>query len=506
MEKKYCEFLDEISADDLYEGLLGYGMFADKLPPVFTSKVFLDYCEAENPVFSNKDWHGYVTFSAMRNTNIPRLFGIPTPMKYERLCTTLKENWNNIKAHFHSQTDELTYRISRIHLRKMHDSNSLFEMNYKNWRVDGNPETDLLFSNHSASKYIVKADISTCFPSIYTHALPWAFVGRTVAKETRNDESLWYNKIDAACSSLKDGETHGLLIGPHTSNLLSEVILTCVDHKLYDLGYRYIRNIDDYECYADSYEGTQMFLRDLEETLREYDLPLNHKKTTIKQLPLAVTENWIHKLNGMLNSSKENLTFPEINAFLDLAVRLSTDVGDSAILKYAIKSLSGHSMTANARKYGAQRIMHLAILHPYLLQFMDEFVFAPFGVGVESIRVFADAVYAESKRVNNYEAICYAIYFSLKHGFQLEELDIDWVIKHGDCILLLLTWKYYLKLNYGNSRATQLKPLKAEAKKLKSTDMDRYWLFCYEVLSADNLHEEWKGLKRAGVSFIKTEL
>ena len=41
MEKKYCDFIDEISADDLYEGLLGYGMFANKLPPVFTSVPFL---------------------------------------------------------------------------------------------------------------------------------------------------------------------------------------------------------------------------------------------------------------------------------------------------------------------------------------------------------------------------------------------------------------------------------------------------------------------------------
>ena len=41
MEKKYCEFLEEITADELYEGLLGYGMFANKLPPVFTTEPFL---------------------------------------------------------------------------------------------------------------------------------------------------------------------------------------------------------------------------------------------------------------------------------------------------------------------------------------------------------------------------------------------------------------------------------------------------------------------------------
>ena len=53
MKKKYYEFMNELSSDELYEGLLGYGLFNDKLPPVLTSKVFSDYCQMANPVFGN---------------------------------------------------------------------------------------------------------------------------------------------------------------------------------------------------------------------------------------------------------------------------------------------------------------------------------------------------------------------------------------------------------------------------------------------------------------------
>lgn len=42
MDKMYTEFMDEISADELYEGLLAYGFFAEKLPPVFTAVNFLN--------------------------------------------------------------------------------------------------------------------------------------------------------------------------------------------------------------------------------------------------------------------------------------------------------------------------------------------------------------------------------------------------------------------------------------------------------------------------------
>lgn len=506
MEKKYAEFMDEITADELYEGLLGYGMFANKLPPVFTSVPFFDYCQANNPTF-DKERHDYVYYSSMRNVNIPRSFGVPTPMKYQRLCAVLRDNWEDLKQHFHQQTDHQKYRVSRIHLRKLFGKKELFEMNYKNWRIDGNPETGLLFlQRQGASKFIVKADISTCFPSIYSHALPWALVGKDVAKANCKNDSLWYNKIDIACYTLKNGETHGLLIGPYASNLLSEVILTVVDKKLYDLGYRYYRNIDDYECFVDSYEQAQCFLHELEEALREFDLPLNHKKTAILPLPVAMAEKWVHKLKSYLAIYKEIIDYNEVNAYLDLALSLATETGDSAVLNYAIKTLAGIKLTANAKKLAAQRIMHMSDVYPYLVKLMEDSVFAPFSVGPAEIKRYADALYYDAKSSHNYEALSYAVYFSLKHGFTLNELDINWVIERGDCVLLLMTWLYYLKLNHGNRRATDLRPLRKEAERLSDSNMDRYWLFCYEAIAMSNLKGDWKVLKRAGVSFIKDGL
>ena len=86
-------------------------------------------------------------------------------------------------------------------------------MNYDNWKMDGTPENDLLIRVSSAARYVVHTDISTFFPSIYTHSLPWAFVGKDIAKKERSSKK-WFNKIDAACQRVKHGETHGLLIGP----------------------------------------------------------------------------------------------------------------------------------------------------------------------------------------------------------------------------------------------------------------------------------------------------
>lgn len=504
MEKTYCNFMDEISGDELYEGLLAYGFFAEKLPPLFTAVPFYNY--GKELVF-NSEWHGFISFSSVRNTNIPRTMGIATPMKYQKLCRALYDNWDEIKEHFHTKTDGEEYRVSRIHLRKRKGTKSLFMMNYKDWRVDGNPETDLLITNSRTAKYLVQADISTCFPSIYTHSLIWALVGKQEAKVSRKDDNQWYNKLDKACSSMKNGETHGLLIGPHASNLLSEIILTSIDRVMYDKGYRYVRNIDDFDCYVESYEKAQIFLRDLEAALREYDLPLNHKKTKITELPIANAESWIHKLNGVqLIASYGKTSYKEISMYLDTAVSMAQKTGNSSALKYAIKSLCGQKITENGKKAAAKRLMHISVMYPYLLSLMEEYVFKPYEVDSEEIKKFSNAVYTESKRVNNYEGICYAIYFSLLHGFYLEELDTAWVIEQKDCILLCLTWVYYLKANHGNRHATEVKPLLNEAKRLVHDDMDRYWLFCYEALTPYYLTSEWKAMKQAGVSFLKEGL
>ena len=508
MIKKYSELMDEISADELYEGLLAYGFFADKLPPIFTSVPFFDYCKTLSIPFSS-EWQEYITFRAMRSINAPRLMGIPTPMKYQRLCAVIRDNWDKIRAHFHSQTDNQSYRISRIHIRKEYNEKRIFEMNYKNWRVDGNPESDLLINDKGTSRFLVKADISTCFPSIYTHSIPWALVGKEEAKRTIRC-TKWYNLIDQACFEMRNGETHGLLIGPHASNLLSEIILTVVDKILYDTGYRFSRNIDDYDCYVNSYDEAQRFLLALEEALREFDLTINHKKTVIFELPVDIEKNWIHQLSDIPNiGSSGKVEYPQVNTFIDTALKLATEAGDSAIINYALKKLSGLEITENGRKLAAKRFMHMAVLNPYLLHLMEDYIFSPYEVEKEQIKVFSDAVYNDAVKINDYESICYAIYFAIKYNFVLDNFEtkydksIQYVVNSRDCLTLIFTWLYFMKQNHWNRNATQVKPLKKLARELKNIEMDRYWLFCYEALSYGSLSGEWRTMKQAGVSFIR---
>lgn len=95
--KTYYDFMSEIKADELYDRLVSYGMFSDK-------------------------WRGYINYESMRNTNIPRNIGIPTPMGHELLCKTLMEHWNELTEYFREKTKGQPRIISRIHIRKMQET------------------------------------------------------------------------------------------------------------------------------------------------------------------------------------------------------------------------------------------------------------------------------------------------------------------------------------------------------------------------------------------------
>jgi len=251
--RKYVEYAYEISSDELYERLVGFGLFAEKIPNFLTSEKFLSYTQTLAFPLSIKA-KDYIRYNSMRNINVPRSMAIPEPFSYSNQCRCLADNWNNIQNHFYQKTLDDKFKISRIHLRKMKDKSTLFEMSYKNFSKDGDPEQDILIR----SKYIANADISTCFPSIYSHSISWALVGKSVAKVDR-DTLKWFNQLDSCTRNVKCGETNGVLIGPHASNLISEIILVTVDKELTSAGFKYIRNIDDYTCYVDSYEEADRF-------------------------------------------------------------------------------------------------------------------------------------------------------------------------------------------------------------------------------------------------------
>lgn len=504
--RKYSDYNDEITDTELYEGLVGSGLFAEKIPEFLTSLNFLTYTQTLAFPLCEKP-KDYIRYLSMRNINIPRPMAIPDPFAYASQSKSLSDHWSNIQDHFRNKTLNDPFKISRIHLRKLKDKTELFEMNYKNFSKDGDPEQDIVIR----SKYVALADISNCFPSIYSHSISWALVGKSHAKEKAKpaDRNEWFNQLDFYTRNLKHGETNGVLIGPHSSNLISEIILVSVDHELRLQGFKYIRNIDDYTCYVDTYEEAERFFIALSEELKKYELALNNKKSKIVPLPQASVKNWVTKLNHFnftntyIVNNKEAIRVKELKGFLDFAVELMLEESsDASIINYAIKIISNKHLDSNAKAYYIKQIHHLVLLYPYLINLLEDKVFEPHQIDKGIIKTIAKDIYAYGLKKKIYEACSYAIYWAIKYDFKLEITSLkDDSIDSVDCVFLMIAFLYDKK----HQRPIYLKEYKDLAKNIKLNDFDRYWLFIYEVLPWSDLKDSFKPMKRAGITFIRPE-
>lgn len=473
----YSDYLNDISDVELFEGLVGHGLFTSKIPDFLTSEEFLIFSRTlilpQDP--NPKD---YIRYSGMRNINVPRPLAIPDPFSYANLCNCLSENWALLRRYFENKTANQQFKVSRIHIRKLFGQARLFEMNYKNFYMDEAPEQDIVIG----SRYVAHADISNCFPSIYTHSIAWALVGKTYAK-THRSPIEWFNQLDFYTRNVKFGETNGILIGPHASNLISEIILVAVDFELVTQGFKYVRNIDDYTCYAKSYEDAEKFVLALSEELKKYELILNHKKCTIIPLPKADVKNWVTKLNHFNFSNSyfvdgiEGIRVKELKGFLDFSIELMLAEGsDSAIINYMIQILSEKYLGVNAKEYYIKQIHHLVLLYPYLVSLLDKYVFDPHDISVDRIRHIARDIYSFGVNSKIYEACFYALFWALKYDF---EMDINTLkqesISSLDCIFMLIAFRYDRKYQ----RPIYLKEYKDQARVLKTRDFDQYWLYIY---------------------------
>ena len=498
----YAKSICAISPDRFLEGMVAYGLFCEKLPPILSSHDFYCYCQ-NNQLSQDEDWKKYIYYESMRNINSPRAMAIPNPFGYYRLCKYVADHFSEIQDHFRKKTDDQKHRISRIHIRLMRNEKRLFLMNYDSGTLRKSEDLNLQIGK----TYRVKADIATCFPSIYSHALAWALVGKLEAKKNTRNKNCFYNKLDEHTRNLKFGETKGILIGPHISNLLSEIVLVAVDYELKKYWDSYVRHIDDYTFFAESEDDAHNFIRDLNRALHAYNLQLNSKKTCIEKLPIGC-DDWVHALKhyqySTLNKGPQ-VDIERISVFTDYVVDLlKQNSNNLAIMSFAMKIIAGYALDNQARQYYINLICNLAIQYPYIVPYLDKYLFIPFDVDISIISLISSQIYKFGCSHGHYECVAYALFFAIKYKFKIESYDFKYAKESQDCIFLLMSWLYSKRFGIKNN----IEKHKEYAKELIATEdkWDKsphsFWLYWYEVLNESDLPGEWKKLKNHKVSFL----
>ena len=195
----------------VYNGLLRYNYLPmvkenlDEIAPVFSTYEFTPEVAdifVQRGEF-RREGYDQIEYRVTRFNNVTRLMHVPHPFPYAWLCKHISENWNNLK-HICDNTE------SQIKPARHNDDRLVILGEYElleSGRVvimqkDRFPDTIMSkLEISTGNRYKVTADIASCFPSIYTHSIPWALIGHEESKselhDWKNNRDNWYNKLDA---------------------------------------------------------------------------------------------------------------------------------------------------------------------------------------------------------------------------------------------------------------------------------------------------------------------
>ena len=317
--------------------LLTRGLFHDRIIPPLSSLSLLgvyddlaDFAKQEMAKERGRKRARLVRHSVPKLKHLRRHFGVPNPYAQAMLCIDVSKHWKQLDA---------ICRKSPISLSRPVLSMKRSVSAEHSRRMEGIRRSQ----SSVGARFMLKTDIATFYPSIYTHSIPWAIHGKEVARSRRAKD--WYgNHLDLWMRETQDRQTGGVPIGPDTSFLIAEVIASRLDERLERLlgkelhGVRYI---DDYHLYFKSRSEAERALSELHTVTQAFELQLNGLKTEIIELPESIEPAWKTDLRLLPIESDKRAT--GIKAFFDRAVAHAAQYPTDSVLTYAVRKLTHHA-------------------------------------------------------------------------------------------------------------------------------------------------------------------
>lgn len=343
--------------------ILTKGFFPKELPPPFHTRSFgnaiSDNLGALPDEFNNiKSTSIPATHNLARAGALRRKLSIPNPINFYRLAKFIDEKNIELTELSRRSTFSLTCPGTQAEPRAINPRNTL---------ASGPLERAKLRSN---SMFILKADISRFYHSIYSHSIPWAIHTKPVSKTNRTP-ALIGNALDQLVRNAQDGQTIGIPIGPDTSLLIAEIILGAVDKKISsDRELKAFRYIDDYEFGFKSYAEAENILGLLQEELNNFELSLNPRKTKISKLPIRIEKKWVSELRAFTFRTTDKGQESDLLRYFDHVFDVVADYPDEDIMKYAIGRLNGIVINEKNWALFQNLLAQCSLIEPGVLKFV----------------------------------------------------------------------------------------------------------------------------------------
>lgn len=320
----------------LLRALIGKGYFPAELPPPFVTDSYASQC-----VSLLEAWGDGVAkypsqpehYSKARHGHRRRHLRIPNPVSHLAVANLIAQNWRVIKSHF----GEPVFALTNPEICLADKPN---ERAVRLPPIDEHPKKRVLAA--APYRYILKTDITEFYPSIYTHTIPWALDGKDQAKQRRIKKgTAWSDDLDKALRNCNNGQTVGIPIGPDTSYIVAEILMSAIDRTVKSaLRGRVksgVRHIDDFFLCFDSYLDAEAGLATIGKAVAHFDLKINVGKTRIEENIQHIEPAWPHTIATLAAAPKTTKKEPDnLMHYFSVAFSLAEKHGDESIMNHAI--------------------------------------------------------------------------------------------------------------------------------------------------------------------------
>jgi hypothetical protein len=312
--------------------LIERGYFPKELPPAFTAEQFAKYACTRNGrrILNKYQPADNCTVGArflLSRGFAERELRIPHPFSFAKLAELVANNLGRLLKKSSS-------RIARSRPVFGTDRTRALESAF-NYSSRSREKA----VSRAGGSYLLKADISQFYPSLYTHAVAWAIDPKSRQRKNWNNNRLLGNKIDRALRDADSKISQGIPIGNDISFLLAEVVLTQVDKSLELRPESSYRWFDDYEISFQTWEDAERTLKKLRTELHRFRLRLNPAKTRIEALPQPTQDGW---RDTLFRIATIGFRYPnDLINYFDSAFRYRETYPEARVLSYSIGGLYG---------------------------------------------------------------------------------------------------------------------------------------------------------------------
>lgn len=247
-----------------------------------------EYRGYEDNVYGYKKRTEPIQVKISKPNGANRLISISNPLALVPLDFYIKKNVVEILSEQEDQNEKYyssssySYDANGIIVGYTYDGDILMEET-EELVQNGFDNKELITHNICSGKYYhMSIDISNFFNSIYSHSLSWDL------KNVNN--KLIFDNIDVLSRNLNKNETKGILIGPYSSGIISEIILSKIDRLIIEKykndDISFVHFCDDYDFFSDSKEKLENDVKNyVGELFSKYGLDLNFSKYKIEEFP-----------------------------------------------------------------------------------------------------------------------------------------------------------------------------------------------------------------------------